>query len=270
MTNKLEHLLREKAGGGPLYMCHLISGYPTAHASEDVARGLIEGGADILEIQVPFSDPMADGPAISVASREALEAGASVKKSLALAKKMSKSTVPVVMMSYLNPVYRYGIAAFVRDAAKAGVTGFIIPDAPLDSKEGVEIAAEAKKNGICVIPVISPGVPRERLQKIAKDASGFVYCTTRQGITGANSKFVSDLQSYMKSVREELPIPLGLGFGIKTRADAKRAGELADIVIAGSVFVHAIKASKKGGIKKAVARTMHELSGNLSSRRLKK
>ena len=270
MTNKLVDLLETEVGRRPLYMCHLIAGYPSLKASEDVARGLIAGGADILEIQIPFSDPMADGPSISVASRDALEAGATVRSSLALAKKVSRGDVPVVIMSYLNPVFTYGIDAFVKDAASAGVSALIMPDAPLDSNEGEALCAAAKRNDLCMIPVISPGVPRERLQRLARDASGFVYCTSRQGITGANSRFVSDLQSYMKLVREELAMPLGLGFGIQTRADAKRAAALADIVIAGSVFVNAIKAAKKGSLSKVLARAMHKLDGNMSRRRLDK
>jgi len=250
--NKLEQLLKDKVGTKPLFMCHLIAGYPTQKESIAISKALLNAGADILEIQIPFSDPMADGSSISVASREALERGASVKNSLSVVKSVSKGAASIVIMSYLNPVYRYGIAKFARDATKAGATALIIPDAPFDTEEGKELVAEAKKNGLCMIPVISPGVPHERLRELAQDARGFVYCTSRQGITGANGKFVADLKSYMQEVREVFSIPLGLGFGIQTPADAKKASKLADIVIAGSVFVNAIRQSKKGKTASAV------------------
>src|SRR6185503_17402750 len=116
--NKLEKLL--DSGKRPLYMCHMIAGYPTKKVSEDIAKALVKAGADILEIQIPFSDPMADGPSIAVASREALEAGATFKDSLALVKRAARSAAPVVIMSYLNPIARYGIAKFAKAAAAAG------------------------------------------------------------------------------------------------------------------------------------------------------
>lgn len=236
---------RKASKGRPLSMCHFIAGFPTLAESEKIARALINGGAHILELQIPFSDPMADGPAIAGACQDALRAGVNVKKTLALAKKLSKQTTPIVLMSYINPVFKYGIAAFVRDAAAAGITALIIPDAPFDTPEGRELVENARKHAVCMIPVISPGVPFERLQELAKDASGFVYCTTRQGTTGANSKFATDLQKYIEQARRAFELPLGLGFGVKTRKDFKTAASLADIVIAGSVFVNAIRASKK-------------------------
>ena len=245
MTNKLVDFLTSEAGKRPLSMCHFIAGFPTLSESEKIARSLISGGADIIEIQIPFSDPMADGPAIASACQDALRVGGNVKKTLALAKKLSKLKSPIVLMSYINPIFKYGIHAFVRDAAKAGISGLIIPDAPFDSAEGQILITEARRHAICMIPVISPGVPYKRLQELAKDASGFVYCTSRQGTTGANSRFATDLQMYLEDARRAFELPLGLGFGINTRSDFKAAAARADIVIAGSVFVHAIRESRK-------------------------
>jgi tryptophan synthase alpha chain len=246
MTNPLIDLLAKDAGIRPLSMCHFIAGFPSASSSEDIGNALIEGGADILELQIPFSDPMADGPAIASACQDALAAGMNVKKSLALAKRLSRKKTPIVLMSYINPIFKYGIAAFVRDASRAGISGLIVPDAPFDSHEGQEMIEHARKHAMCMIPVISPGVPIERLQQLAKDGSGFVYCTTRQGTTGANSKFAHDLKAYIEMARKVFEMPLGLGFGVRTRQDFKTASEIADIVIAGSVFVHAIRSAKKG------------------------
>ncbi|MEN9561274.1 MAG: hypothetical protein RIQ56_547 [Candidatus Parcubacteria bacterium] len=261
MTNKLEELLKTKAGKGTLFMCHLIAGFPSEKDSEVVAHALSKSGADILEVQIPFSDPMADGPAIAVASRDALENGASVEKTLSLIKRIAKKeTCPIVIMSYINPIYSYGIEEFVAAAAKAGASGLIVPDVPFDSEEGKSLLAACAEKNLCMIPVISPGVPKERLQELARYGTGFVYCTSRQGITGANSTFVADLQKYMTTVRSVFSLPLGLGFGVKTRADVARAAELADIVIAGSVFVQAIRSAKsKNAIASAVSKTLSAL-----------
>src|SRR6185503_16676005 len=119
----------------PLFMAHLIAGYPTERDSEKIGITMQQNGADILELQVPFSDPMADGPSIAVACQEALQKGATVKKTLTLASKLSGSHVPVVLMSYLNPIFKYGIEKFVEDAKNAGISGLIIPDAPFDTPE---------------------------------------------------------------------------------------------------------------------------------------
>jgi tryptophan synthase alpha subunit len=256
-TNKLEKLMHGEKR--PLFMTHLIAGYPSLPASEKVGRAMIAGGADILELQIPFSDPMADGPTIAAACQDALRAGASVAKTLALAKKLSSGETPVVIMSYINPIYRYGIAEFARDAARACATGLIIPDAPFDSPEGIKLLAETRKHGLCLIPVISPGVPIERLRYLSKHSRGFVYCTTRQGTTGANSKFAQTLAEYLASAKGEFNIPLGLGFGVKTRDDFRRAAKLADLVIAGSVFVNAIRSSRKGAETQAVKKAMADI-----------
>jgi tryptophan synthase alpha chain len=241
-TNTLTELL--KGPKRPLFMTHLIAGYPSITASEKIGSAMVKGGADIIELQIPFSDPMADGPSIAVACQEALKNGATVAKSLCVAAKLSKGDTPIVIMSYINPVFRYGIEKFVRDAGKSGVSGFIIPDAPFDSLEGKELLDACKKFNLHLIPVITPGVPKERLRFLSQKASGFVYCTSRQGITGANSKFAAQLSDYIQTAKKEFDIPLGLGFGIRTRADVKSASRFSDIIIAGSVFVNAIKKSK--------------------------
>jgi tryptophan synthase alpha chain len=253
--NKLTELLR--GDKRPLFMTHLIAGYPTIPASEKIGAAMIKGGADILELQIPFSDPMADGPSIAVACQEALKNGATVSKSLSVAAKLAKIGAPVLIMSYINPIFRYGIAKFVEDAAKAGVSGFIIPDAPFDSPEGIEFLQTAKKHDLHLIPLITPGVPRERLMFLSQNASGFVYCTSRQGITGANSKFAAQLSDYIQMAKKEFDIPLGLGFGVRTRSDFKNVAKLADVVIAGSVFVNAIKTSKSP--EKAVLTVLRSL-----------
>jgi tryptophan synthase alpha subunit len=237
--NSLEKLFTEKPRG--LFMAHMIAGYPTMAESEKVAEALAKGGADIIELQIPFSDPMADGPTIAVASEDALTAGATVAGFLGLLEKVAKPGKPVAVMSYMNPVFRMGIAKFVKTIADAGGSALIIPDCPFDSEEGQALLAACKETRVYLIPVVSPGVPRERLEQLAKESRGFVYCTTRQGITGATGKFAEELFTFVKELKEIFKLPIAVGFGVKSREDVATLAKHADIVIAGSVFVDAIK-----------------------------
>jgi len=250
MKNKLDTILENSER--PLLMAHFVAGYPTVSDSLSVAEGLIAGGAHIIELQIPFSDPLADGPTIMVASEEAIRNGAHISDAFTLAEKLSVGGAPIVIMSYINPIFRYGIRLFVEAAQKAGVSGLIVPDAPFDTDEGKLLLEETKRCNIHLILVTSPGVSRERLEVLAPHATGFVYCTSRQGVTGADSKFATDLETYMNDMREIFKLPVGLGFGIKTREDVLDASKLADIVIAGSVFVETVKREGVGGVADAV------------------
>lgn len=237
----LKTLLSQPRGKKALFMAHMIAGYPTIPESLNVAKALVKGGADIIEVQIPFSDPMADGPTIAVACEDALKKGATVEKALGVLKKVSKFGRPVVVMSYINPIYRYGISKFIATIAKNGASGIIVPDCPFDTQEGWELIASCKASDIALIPVVSPGVPQERLATLAKDGSGFWYCTSRQGITGATSMFSSVLPRFVNLLRNTSDLPVAVGFGVKSRADFRKLSKFADIVIAGSVFVAAIK-----------------------------
>jgi len=237
--NNLEAVLANKTK--TLFMAHMIAGYPSVDESEKVAEALVKGGVDIIELQIPFSDPMADGPTIAVACEEALAAGATVSSSMTLLSKVIEEGKPVAVMSYLNPMYRMGIPTFVETIAKAGASALIVPDCPFDSEEGQALLAACKEHDVYFIPVVSPGVPRERLEQLAKDSRGFVYCTTRQGITGATSKFAKNLFDFVDELKEVFKLPIAVGFGVKSKEDVATLGKHADIVIAGSVFVNAIK-----------------------------
>lgn len=239
----------------PLFMAHMIAGYPTIEDSEKVAETLVKGGADIIELQIPFSDPMADGPAIAVASDEAIKGGATVASSLALLEKVAKLGKPVAVMTYVNIPFRYDISKFVKTIAQAGASALIVPDCPFDSEEGHELLTACKENDVFLIPVVSPGVPKERLEQLARHAGGFVYCTSRQGITGANSKFAKELFDFVKELKDIFKLPIAVGFGVKSREDVQLLAKHADIVIAGSVFVNVIKTTGPSAIEK----TVHEL-----------
>lgn len=251
--NKLNQLFAGKED--TLFMAHMIAGYPSVEASEKVAEALVKGGADIIELQIPFSDPMADGPVIAVASEEAIKSGATVAKSLALLEKVAKLGKPVAVMTYVNIPFRFDLPKFVKTIASSGASALIVPDCPFDSTEGRELLAACKENSVHLIPVVSPGVPKDRLEQLAKDASGFVYCTSRQGITGANSKFAKELFDFVQELKEIFRLPIAVGFGVKSREDVQLLAKHVDIVIAGSVFVNVIKT----GSSESVGKTMRNL-----------
>ena len=255
--NKLEKLFAGKTK--TLFMAHMIAGYPTIADSEKVAEALAKGGADIIELQIPFSDPMADGPAIAVASDEAIKAGATVAKSLALLEKVAKLGKPMAVMTYVNIAFRYDIPKFVKTIAKAGASALIVPDCPFDTEEGRELLSACKENDVFLIPVVSPGVPKERLEVLARDSRGFVYCTSRQGITGANSKFAKELFDFVKELKEVFNLPIAVGFGVKSKEDVAELAKIADIVIAGSVFVNVIKNARDKDPAQIIEKTVRRL-----------
>ncbi|MEK7480154.1 MAG: tryptophan synthase subunit alpha, partial [Patescibacteria group bacterium] len=200
---------------------------------------------------------------------DALKNGATVQGAITLLSKVvalppsprlrRASGIPVAVMSYVNPVFRMGIAKFVKTIADAGASpagggasALIIPDCPFDSEEGAALLAACKENDVYLIPVVSPGVPKERLEQLAKDSRGFVYCTTRQGITGATGKFAKELFDFVADLKKIFKLPIAVGFGVRSREDVATIAKHADIVIAGSVFVDVIKKGGADSVEKIV------------------
>ena len=229
--------------GKPLFMTHMIAGYPTAQTSEKIAAALVRGGADIIELQIPFSDPMADGPTIMAACDVALRQGMTVSRALAILRSISKCGAPIVVMSYINPVFHFGIQKFVKAIASAGASALIIPDCPFDSEEGKALLVACKKHDIYLIPVVSPGIPKERLSILSKDSTGFVYCTSRRGTTGGHGAFSDELFRFVSELKTIFNLPIAVGFGVKTKADVHILSQHAEIIIAGSVFIQKIQSS---------------------------
>lgn len=245
--NTLTELLKTKKKN--LLMTHMIVGYPDMNASARVADDMLVAGADILEMQIPFSDPMADGPTIAAACHVAVEYAPSPADTFELAHVLAHRHphTPLVVMCYGNSAFRYGIEQFVRDASENHIAGLIIPDIPLDSAEGVQIVRACNRHDVHIIPVISPGVTEQRLRKILPLGSGFVYCTSRQGTTGKKTALGS-VKAYIKNVQMITKLPIGIGFGIATRADVVAVHRMCSIAIAGSVFVRKIQAGKQSEI----------------------
>ena len=218
----------------------ITAGDPDHQTCAAILAGLAGAGADIIELGMPFSDPMADGPAIEAASVRALAAGASMKRTLDLVSEFRKSddATPIVLMGYFNPVYAYGIESFLDDAARAGVDGLIIVDLP--PEEDAELSGPAAKRDIHFIRLVAPTSGAARLKLLFKDCGGFVYYIAIAGITGASGAAITDTDDAVARLRAETKLPIAVGFGIKTPGDAAAVVRSADAAVVGSAIVQRI------------------------------
>lgn len=243
-------------------MSHLVAGYPTDEISLTAARALVEGGADILEIQLPFGDPSADGPAIQSACSKVLERGYRTSDGLGLVKKIHAEfpAIPIYLMSYGSLVYTPGVEAFCERAAASGVSGMIIPDLPFDFDEGLTSAC--RKNGMGNIPVASPSMSDERLAKMATAGFKYIYASLRTGITGSDTKIDDETIAFIKKAAQGNSLIYG-GFGISRGEQSKILAPYVEAVVAGSVFVRIIteNAGDKDRLFAAVRDKARELSG---------
>ena len=243
-------------------MSHLVAGYPTDELSFTAARALVEGGADILEIQLPFSDPSADGPAIQGACTKVLQRGYKTADGLSFIEKLHKEfpQVKIYLMSYGSLIYTPGVQNFCKRAAAAGVTGMIIPDLPFDNDEGFTAACRA--NGMENIPVAAPSMSPERLSKLAHAGFPYIYAALRTGITGTNTKIDENTLQFLNKVSEGGSKVYG-GFGISNGEQAKALADSVEAIVAGSVFVRLITENQndKDALYKAVRAKAEELTG---------
>jgi tryptophan synthase alpha chain len=215
-------------------------GYPDLDTSIDVIEALANSGADLIEVGLSFSDPLADGPVIQKATQVALEKGITVKKSLAAVAELRKRgvTIPLILMGYFNPMLAYGLEKFIHDAREAGADGFIIPDLPPEEAEEFESLV----GDMPLIQMLAPTSPNERMESIARNAKGFIYLVSVTGVTGARSAVSDGLGDLIARVREHAKrsAPVCVGFGIGTPEQAAQVGVLADGVIVGSACVKMI------------------------------
>jgi len=217
-------------------LTYLVTGYPSAKATVETALALAKAGADIIELGIPFSDPLADGATIQHASHQALQQGMNTRQCLEIAGRLREQTdIPLVLMTYYNPVYHYGTADFCRDAAAAGVDGLIVPDLP--PEEGGELEEASAGCGLDLIYLLAPTSTDERIRRAGAHSRGFVYLVSVTGVTGARTTLPADLESLVKRVRKLTGKPVCVGFGIAHPAQASRVARVADGVIVGSRFV---------------------------------
>lgn len=241
-------------------MTHIVAGYPSLDESEKIALTMAKNGAAFIEIQFPFSDPIADGPTILDANQHAIENGTTTEKSFQLLEKLARQIdIPLLIMTYYNIAHAYGLEKFIKRAAKAGIYGLIIPDIPIDEEPYDNYLKICKKHKLHAIQVISPLTPDRRLKKLAQYASGFVYCVASYGTTGERAELNKKLASYTSRVRKYIKKPLALGFGISSPKQAQEATKHADIVVIGSKIINIYKEKKLAGVKLF----LRSLTGNL-------
>lgn len=232
-------------------MTHVVVGYPSLKETEELVLLMDKVGIDYIEMQIPFSDPLADGPTIMRACEKSLENGTKVSDAFDLAKKLSsKVTTPLLFMAYFNTIFNYGISKFCIEAKNAGISGLIVPDVPIEEEEGKEFNRACAENNLFNIKVLSPASTETRIKLNSKVGTGFVYCTARQGITGAEKGFDSKVINYLKTVKKHFNIPIALGFGISKHAHIKQMEGLADMAVVGSAILDIINAHPKAYTKK--------------------
>lgn len=239
-----------------MLMTHIVAGYPTMKKSEEIALAMASAGVSYIEIQIPFSDPIADGPTIMQANQKALENGVTPNDCFELMKRLKKnfktrrgspsspSEVKLLFMTYFNIPFRYGLESFCKKAKQLGCYGLIIPDMPIDEEGSDHYIKICKKYKLHPVQVISPITPAERLKRIAKVASGFVYCVAHTGTTGESTKLNSKLGKYLDRVRKHIKVPIALGFGISNKKQVKAVLKKADIAVIGSKIINLYKNSK--------------------------
>lgn len=234
-----------QAQGRKALIPYVTAGFPFADITPALMHGMVEAGADVIELGVPFSDPMADGPVIQKAGEKALSLGIGMVQVLDHVREFRKrnSTTPVVLMGYANPVERYdqkhGAGAFVRDAAAAGVDGVLIVDYPPEECEA--FATSLREHGMDLIFLLAPTSTDERMAQVARVASGYVYYVSLKGVTGSGALDTSAVEQMLPRIRQHVTIPVGVGFGIRDAATAQAIGKVADAVVIGSRIIQLIE-----------------------------
>lgn len=244
----IENYIKEKLENKDvLLMTHIVIGYPDFETSMRTVEEMVEAGVDLMELQIPFSEPIADGPVILHANQRALTAGSTVEKCFQFAEEVAQRfDIPFLFMSYCNILYRYGMQAFVKRMAEAGLTGAIVPDLP--PEEAGEYLAAMSGYNLDPIFIYSPNTTDERLRLIADHAGGFVYCVARKGVTGSSTDFSSELGDYLNRCRQATDLPLAMGFGVKDANDVAFLTGKADIAVIGTQTIRILDEEGIGGV----------------------
>ena len=241
----------------PSLVAYLTCGDPSLSATREIALAAIEGGAEVIELGVPFSDPLADGPVIQRASERALRQGTTLHHVLRLASEIrAKSSAGLIIFSYLNPILRMGIEKFAAAAQGAGVDGALITDLPVE--EAGEYLRGMRKRNLVTVFLVAPTSTEERIKSIAKACSGFVYAVSRTGVTGARQQLADDAEKLARRLRRHTKLPIAVGFGISTAEQFAAVGKFADAAVVGSAIVETIERNP-GKEAESVAKFVNQL-----------
>jgi tryptophan synthase alpha chain len=248
VDNPIDHVFSGKKG--LKMMTHIVAGYPHLDKSCEMALAMADAGADLMEIQIPFSDPLADGPTIMEANQIALENGVTPYQCFKLAERLNKRiNIPLLFMTYANIPFRMGFEEFLRRSKNCGISGLIVPDLTFDERvEGY--FDHARRMGIHPINVVSPDTEEGRFEKLLKISSGFIYVTLRVGITGEIKRIEKDGINFLKKIRNKSRLPIAAGFGLSSAAQIRQLDSLADIAVVGSHMINFYRTSGTPGVKK--------------------
>ena len=258
-----------KAAGRTALIPYVTAGDPYADATPDIMQALADGGADIIELGVPFSDPMADGPVIQKASERALARGIGTTQVLEMVRafRSRNAATPVVLMGYANPVERYdqshGAGSFVRDAAAAGVDGLLVVDYPPEECE--LFAAQLKAAGLDLIFLLAPTSTEQRMKQVGRIASGYVYYVSLKGVTGAGHLDTAAVAAMVPRIRQHVSVPVGVGFGIRDAATARTVAQVADAVVIGSKLIQILETQTRHNAAPAARAFMAEIRAALDA-----
>jgi len=240
----LKNRLKEKE---ILLMTHIVLGYPTFEDSFKIIEAMVKAGVDLMELQIPFSEPIADGPVILHANQKALSSGSTVQKCIDFAQNVANAfDIPFLLMSYYNILFKYGVDRFAGAMSESGLQGAIVPDLP--PEEGEEYLKAMGKYNLAPIFIFSPTTPDERMKYLASFGKGFIYCVARKGVTGVDTDFSKQLGKYLDRCRKATDLPLALGFGVKEKKDVDFLKGKADIAVVGSQTIRLVDKEGVGAV----------------------
>lgn len=261
--NRIEKRLKElEKENKKAFITYMTAGLPDMEKSGEIIKVQAEAGIDIIEIGVPFSDPIADGPVIQDASYRSIQKGTNLKKVFELVREVRKDCeVPLVLMLYYNTILYHGVEKFVKESIQYGVDGIIIPDLPFEETFEIKEYLEKYEDAPFLIPLVSP-VSKDRIPMLVEEAKGFVYCVSSMGVTGQNADFHKDVKNYLKAVKDSCNIPVMMGFGIRNAEDVENYKDVIDGCIVGSHFIEIMEKSSydNNAIKEYITTFKKELN----------
>jgi tryptophan synthase alpha chain len=264
--NRIDNaFVKLRADGKRAFIPYIAAGDPTLDITEELVLAFDDAGCDVVELGIPFSDPIADGPSVQRATERALAAGANVEGILRTVERIRRSSdVPLAFMTYYNPIFHYGVSEFCVAAKQAGMDGFIVPDLAIE--EADELLPSAREQDISTVFLVAPTSTEERMERIADLSRGFIYAVSLLGVTGARSEVSADLPPLMQRVRSRTDKPICVGFGISDAEQARAVAEISDGVIVGSAIVNIIEAHVgKANLVSATQAFVQELNDSVKS-----
>ncbi len=263
MENRIDRRFQQVANDGrSVLVPYLTVGFPELDMSFEIAKAALRSGADILELGIPFSDPLADGPTIQMTSYKALQNNVNLKTALQFVVDLRKhdNTFPLIFMGYYNSFFKYGLSEFLTDASNAGLDGLIIPDLPMEESE--EVSKQCFEKGVYLIPLLAPTSTDDRIELACRHAGGFIYCVSVTGVTGARKGLSGKVEDLVQRIKKFTTLPVLVGFGVSTRSDVDTIAEFADGAVVGSAFLNRIANSEPGEEMNEATNFLKELTSH--------